>query len=355
MTGRVNLKALSKDDTFRFIREKGLPRYRAEQLLNWIYQRHATDIRQITEYSLELRNQLAAVAYISSLELVTRLVSNDGTEKFLFRLEDGETIESVLIPDEDRLTLCVSSQVGCAMGCRFCLTGSMGLIRNLDAGEIIDQVLSVNRLIGQISGKPGTSGKTEGGRRVSNIVLMGMGEPLANFDHVVDALWRITEFLGISKRRITLSTAGLVPKILMLAGKAPEINLAISLNATTDQVRNEIMPVNKKYPINVLLEACRTYPLGPRRMITFEYVLLGNLNDSPADARRLAGLVRGIRCKINLIPYNPHAAAAGLERPSEKRLLAFQDILVDHGLTALIRESRGQDILAACGQLKAAH
>ena len=219
MTGRVNLKALSKDAILRFIREKGLPSYRAEQLLNWIYQRHATDIRQITEYSLELRNQLAAVAYISSLDLVTRLISNDGTEKFLFRLEDGETIESVLIPDEDRLTLCISSQVGCAMGCRFCLTGSMGLIRNLDAGEIVDQVISVNRMIGRMSGQGGMSGKTEGGRRVSNIVLMGMGEPLANFDHVVDALWRITEFLGISKRRITLSTAGLVPKILMLPGK----------------------------------------------------------------------------------------------------------------------------------------
>lgn len=342
MTGRVNLKALSKDDTFRFIRERGLPRYRAEQLLNWIYQRYATDIRQITEYSLELRNELESAAYIGSLDLVTRLVSSDGTEKFLFRLEDGETIESVLIPDAERLTLCISSQVGCAMGCRFCLTGSMGLVRNLDAGEIVDQVLSVNRLIGP-------------GRRVSNIVLMGMGEPLANFDHVVDALWRITEFIGISKRRITLSTAGLVPKILLLPQKAPDVNLAISLNATTDHVRNEIMPVNKKYPIRVLLDACRNYPLGPRRMITFEYVLLGDLNDSPADARRLAGLVKGIRCKINLIPYNPHSAAAGLERPSEKRLLAFQKVLVDSGLTALIRESRGQDILAACGQLKAAH
>ncbi|MGC2061488.1 MAG: 23S rRNA (adenine(2503)-C(2))-methyltransferase RlmN [Thermodesulfovibrionales bacterium] len=350
MTGRVNLKALSKDDTFLFIRERGLPRYRAEQLLNWIYRRYATDIRQITEYSLELRNELGSVAYISSLDLVKRLVSNDGTEKFLFRLEDDETIESVLIPEEERLTLCISSQVGCAMGCKFCLTGSMGLVRNLDAGEIVDQVISVNRMLGS----SGMSGKPESGRKVSNIVLMGMGEPLANFDHVVDALWRITEFIGISKRRITLSTAGLVPKIPLLPEKAPDVNLAISLNATTDHVRNEIMPVNKKYPIRALLDACRKYPLGPRRMITFEYVLLGNLNDSPADARRLAGLVQGIRCKINLIPYNPHAAA-GLERPSEKRLLAFQKVLVDNNLTALIRESRGQDILAACGQLKAAH
>ncbi len=353
MTGRINLKALSKDDTFRFIREQGLPRYRAEQLLNWIYQRHATDLCQITEYSRELRAELASVAYIGSLGLVSRLVSNDGTEKFLFRLEDGETIESVLIPDDDRLTLCISSQVGCAMGCRFCLTGTMGLVRNLDAGEIVDQVLAVNSLIG-IPGTRGTAGKTASGRRVSNIVLMGMGEPLANFDNVVDALWRITDFVGISKRRITLSTAGLVPKILLLPGRAPDVNLAVSLNATTDPVRSGIMPVNKKYPIRVLLDACRRYPLGPRRMITFEYVLLGNLNDSPADARRLVGLVRGIRCKINLIPYNAHAAA-GLERPPEKRVLAFQKVLVDGGLTALIRESRGQDILAACGQLRAAH
>ena len=347
MTARVNLKTLSGDDTFRFIRERGLPRFRAEQLLNWIYQRYVTDIQQITEYSRDLRNDLSAIAYIGSSELVRRLTSKDGTEKFLFLLEDGETIESVLIPDEDRLTLCISSQVGCAMGCKFCLTGSMGLIRNLDAGEIVDQVLSVNRLIG-------IAGATGVGRRVSNIVLMGMGEPLANFDHVVDALHRITGLIGISKRRITLSTAGLVPKIGMLCQQAPEVNLAISLNATTDAVRNEIMPVNKKYPIKALLDACRKYPLSPRRMITVEYVLIGNLNDSLADARRLVNLLRGIRCKINLIPFNPHAAA-GMERPSEKRVLAFQEILTDHDLTALIRVSKGQDILAACGQLKAAH
>lgn len=344
MTGRVNLKALSKDGVFQFIRERGLPRYRAEQLLNWIYQRYATDLHEITEYSQHLRADLGAIAFIGSPELVSRLTSADGTEKFLFRLEDGETIESVLIPDAERLTLCISSQVGCAMGCSFCLTGSMGLVRNLSAGEIVDQVLAVNRLLGP----------TAAGRRVTNIVLMGMGEPLANFDQVVDALWRITELIGISKRKITLSTAGLVPRILQLPQKAPEVNLAISLNATTNPLRDEIMPVNKKYPLNVLLDTCRKYPLGPRRMITFEYVLLGNLNDSPADARRLPGLLRGIRSKINLIPYNPHGAAR-LERPSEQRVLAFQKILMDNGLTALIRESRGQDILAACGQLKASH
>jgi 23S rRNA (adenine2503-C2)-methyltransferase len=190
-------------------------------------------------------------------------------------------------------------------------------------------------------------------RKVTNVVLMGMGEPLANLDQVAEALWRITGLLGISKRRITLSTSGLVPGMDKLPAIAPDVNLAVSLNATTDHVRTQIMPVNKTYPIKTLLEACRRYPLGPSRRITMEYVLIRDLNDSPADARRLAGLLKGMRCKVNLIPLNPHPAT-GLERPSEERVLAFQKVLVNSRLTAIIRESRGKDILAACGQLTAA-
>ncbi|MDA8082145.1 MAG: 23S rRNA (adenine(2503)-C(2))-methyltransferase RlmN [Nitrospiraceae bacterium] len=343
MSGRVNLKALSREDLFRFILERGLPRFRAEQLLHWVYERYVADISGVTEFSKKLRDDLGAVAYLSCPEVAQRLTSRDGTEKFLFRLEDGETIESVLIPDDKRLTLCISSQAGCAMGCEFCLTGSHGLKRNLQAYEIVDQVLSVNRMIRM----------TEKGRGVTNIVLMGMGEPLANLDAVAEALRRITGLLGISKRRITLSTSGLAPKLAELASKAPDVNLAVSLNASTDEVRSRIMPVNRKYPLRTLLDACRKFPLGPMRRITFEYVLIGGLNDSESDARRLVGLVKGIRCKINLIPFNPHPGSA-FTRPSEERVLAFQKVLVKHDLAALIRESKGQDILAACGQLRAA-
>ncbi|MBS1126432.1 MAG: rRNA ((2503)-C(2))-methyltransferase RlmN [Nitrospirae bacterium] len=337
MSKKINLKSLSRDEIAGFMEGQGLPKYRAEQLLCWIYDRHATSLEEITEFSKGLRNRLGEIAYIGGLEIVRKERSSDGTEKFLFALEDGQTVESVLIPDKDRLTLCISSQVGCAMGCRFCLTGKLGMIRNLRAWEIVDQILSVNRLI-----MP---------KKVTNIVLMGMGEPLANFDEVVDALKRVISFIGISKRKITLSTAGLVPKIRELPAKAPDVNLAISLNATTDEVRDKIMPINKKYPIRSLIEACRRYPLKPMRRITFEYVLIGGVNDSPEDARRLVRLLRGIRCKINLIPINP-LEESDLQRPSKAGILVFQKILTDNNMTALIRESRGQDILAACGQLR---
>ena len=341
MAEKINLKALPKEDLVRFMEESGFPRYRAGQLLHWVYQKYASEISEITEFSKDLRDTLNKIAFISNLELVKRLKSSDGTEKFLFSLEDGQTIESVLIPDTERLTLCISSQVGCAMGCRFCLTGKLGLIRNLRSYEIIDQIIAVNRDRGP-------------SKRITNIVIMGMGEPLANFNEVVGALWKILEFTGISKRRITLSTAGLVPKIGLLAEEAPKINLAVSLNATTDASRDEIMPINKKYPIKSLLDACRRFPLSPGRRITFEYVLIDGVNDSLVDARRLVKLLRGIRCKINIIPLNPHPGS-DLKRPPDKRVMEFQKVLVNNNLTVLIRESKGQDILAACGQLKAGH
>ena len=340
MKNKINIKNLSKDEIGRFIKERGLPQYRAEQLFHWIYKKYVSSIDGITEFSKELREVLDKNAYISDLTLVHMKKSSDGTKKFLFSLEDGNTIESVLIPDEGRLTLCISSQVGCAMGCRFCLTGQGGFIRNLKAYEIVDQIISVNRLVRPES--------------ISNVVLMGMGEPLANFDEVVDALWRIVDFIGISKRRITLSTAGIVPKLRLFAEKAPEVNLAISLNATTDEERNELMPINKTYPLPVLLAACKKYPLRPGRKLTFEYVLIEGKNDSIEDAMRLVRLLKGIRCKVNLIPLNIHPGS-GLKKLSDEKILIFQNILLKNKMRALIRESKGQDILAACGQLRAGH
>ncbi len=335
---KTNLKALSKKELEAFIKELGLPAFRAKQIIRWIYEKYAQSIRDITELSKDLREKLSDKAYISNLELLGRQISKDGTEKFLFGLEDGESIETVLIPEEDRLTLCISSQVGCAMCCRFCLTGGMGLRRNLDAHEIVDQIISANRII-----KP---------RKITNIVLMGMGEPLANFDNVTDALWRITELMKISPKRITLSTSGIAPKILEFPKKAPMVNLAISLNATTDAVRDYIMPVNKTYPLKVLLEACRKFPLPARRRITFEYVMLKGINDTPEDAKRLVRLLKGIPAKVNLIPFNPYEGSE-FKRPDDESVLRFQNILMEGNITVLIRKSKGQDISAACGQLKA--
>ena len=341
---KTNLKALSKQEMETHLREYGLSAYRARQLIHWIYERQVRSIEEITEFSKELRERLSERAYLSNLALLARQTSGDGTEKFLFGLEDGESIESVLIPDEDRLTLCISSQVGCALCCRFCLTGTLGLRRNLKAFEIVDQIISVSRMI-----------KTQHpSGKITNIVFMGMGEPLANFDEVVEALWRITGFMKISPRRITLSTAGIVPKIMELPRKAPPVNLAVSLNAATDRVRDSLMPVNKTYPLRELMDACRRFPLQPRRRITFEYVLLKGVNDGLEDARRLVALLKGIPSKVNLIPFNP-SEGSEFQRPDEERVLEFQKILLKGNVTALIRKSKGQDILAACGQLKAGY
>jgi 23S rRNA (adenine2503-C2)-methyltransferase len=335
---KINLKALPKQGIESFIKESGLPAFRARQLIHWIYERYARSIQDITEFSKDLRDALSDKAYISNLVLLDRQISKDKTEKFLFELEDRETIESVLIPEEERLTLCISSQVGCALGCLFCLTGKLGLKRNLKAHEIADQIINASRLI-----LP---------RRITNVVFMGMGEPLLNFEDVVDALWRITGLMKISPRRVTLSTSGIAPKILELANRAPMVNLAISLNATTDKVRDYIMPVNKIYPLKKLLDACREFPIPPRRRITFEYVMLKGINDTPEDAKRLVNLLKGIPSKVNLIPFNPFEGC-GFKRPDDETVLRFQQILVDSNMTALIRKSKGQDILAACGQLKA--
>ncbi|HXX54370.1 MAG TPA: 23S rRNA (adenine(2503)-C(2))-methyltransferase RlmN [Thermodesulfovibrionales bacterium] len=353
---KTNLKALSKEELEAFVSTSGLPAFRANQLLHWIYDRRVSSVHDITEFSKGLRETLEEQTYISNLTLLEQRVSNDGTEKFLFGLEDGESIESVLIPDNHRLSLCISSQVGCAMRCTFCLTGKLCLKRQLRAFEIVDQIISVSRIIARSSRRrhPSHPGGEGTDLRITNIVLMGMGEPLANFDEVVDALWRITEYLRIPKRRITLSTAGIVPGIRKLPERAPRINLAISLNASTDAVRDRIMPVNLTYPITALLDACRKFPLQPGRRITFEYVLLKHVNDSLEDAKRLALLLRGISAKVNLIPFNPYDGS-GFQRPDDEKVVAFQEVLTSKNLAAFVRKSKGRDILAACGQLKAGY
>ena len=402
---KQNLKALNFDELERFVEGVGWPRYRADQILHWIYRQGVTQFEGMTDLSLPDRRSLEERAYIRQLKIMNAQTSTDGTLKFLLMLEDSNTIESVLIPDDPsstsssasgglggrsgrRLTLCISTQVGCTLDCSFCLTGRMGLRRNLTAHEIVDQVLSVQSYVGaradteeemssdlpagrQVPPHPALSAlgglaepdprfshveDREGGQRITNIVMMGMGEPLANFNQVVEAIHRISSPRGIGfpQRRITLSTAGLVPQIRTLGTLGLKINLAISLNATTDETRDLIMgTINRKYPIKELIRACREYPLPPRRRITFEYVLIKGVNDSILDAQRVVKLLKGIRCKVNLIPYNEHPGA-DFKRPTDQAVLQFQQVLVDTHLNAFIRKSKGQDILAACGQLATA-
>lgn len=335
----VDLMALSADEMAALTRTLGWPRYHTHQILRWIYQHRVTDLGAMTDLSKTARTQLSAQTCIGALAPTEVLTSEDGTRKFIFRLEDGKTIESVLIPDDDRLTLCLSTQVGCTLDCTFCLTGRMGLLRNLAPHEIAGQVLAVQRSL-----SPET--------RVTNLVLMGMGEPLANVDAVEEAVRRLTNQtwgVGFSPRRITLSTAGLSSRLKRVATMG--INLAVSLNATTNAQRNRLMPaVNKAYPLDTLMAACRTFPLKPHRRLTFEYVLLKDENDSPQDAARLVKLVRGLRCKINLIPFNEFPGGP-FRRPSDEAVLRFQAVVTRSGIDAFIRKSKGQDILGACGQL----
>ena len=337
---KTDLRNLSLAETETLVEGLGFEKYRGKQIFNWVYGKASESIDKMSDLSKEARSLLSQKAYISQLEEVKRQHSSDGTEKYLFALEDGHRIESVLIPEDGRLTLCISTQAGCGMGCSFCLTGKGGLVRNLNSSEIINQVLKVQ------------DGLPEGAR-LTNIVIMGMGEPLINYNNTIKAIEILTHPLGpaIGARRITLSTSGLIPQIKKLGQSGLNINLAISLNASTDEQRNLIMPVNKKYPIVRLLDACREYPLKRNRMLSFEYVLLDGINNSPEDAKRVAKLLKGIRCKINLIPFNEFPGSS-YKRPSEASVLQFQEILTEHHYSVFIRKSRGTDILAACGQLR---
>jgi 23S rRNA (adenine2503-C2)-methyltransferase len=338
----TNTLSLTLQELRNCLYESGFEKYRADQIFRWLYSHHARSFSEMTNIAKTDRERLASAFTIVPPRIDGTEVSYDGTRKFLFRLEDGHSVESVLIPDENRLTLCISSQVGCRQACGFCLTGSRGFSRDLRFFEITGQVMEIARLL-----------HGEGSGRITNIVFMGMGEPLANLEEVVKALTLITgdAGLGFSPRRVTVSTSGLVPEIERLGASGARVNLAVSLNAATDDVRTRIMPVNRRYPIRELLGACKRFPLEPRRRITFEYVLLRGVNDSEEDARMLARLLKGIRCKVNLIPFNPFSGS-GYERPEDAVIRRFQHILLDNRYTAPVRESRGRDISAACGQLR---
>ena len=343
---KLNLKGMPRKELVELLKAIGKERYRADQVVRWLYRHRVTAIDEMTNLSKACREHLDSLSYISRLECLKEQQATDGTRKFLFRLEDGETVETVLIPEKERLTLCLSTQVGCRMGCRFCLTGGSGFTRQLTAGEIIDQVIGV---VDRIAPQQAARGP------VNNIVLMGMGEPLDNLDEVVRALEILmyNDGLQFSSRRITLSTCGLVPQMAEL-GKRIEVSLAVSLNATTNELRSELMPVNRRYDLESLLGACRKFPLGGRRRITFEYILFAGLNDSLEDARRLVRLVSNIPCKINLIPFNEHPDLPQFKKPSPQRIEAFLNYLLDRHLTVMTRRSKGADIRAACGQLRSA-
>lgn len=341
---QTDIKELSKEQLATWLEAHGIRSFRTTQILRWLYIRQADTFDEMTDLSMEIRSLLNRHFTIDRLKIERIQTSRDGTRKYLFTLRDGHHIESVLIPEKSHHTLCISTQVGCAQGCAFCLTASGGFVRNLTSGEIVGQLRDIRK-------------NTETGsedKKITNIVLMGMGEPLANYDNVIDAVKIITNAdwgLKISSRRVTLSTAGLVPKIAALAHDA-DINLAISLNATDNRTRSRLMPINRRYPLEMLLDACRRYPLRRRQKITFEYILIKDVNDSAQDAERLVKLLRPIRSKVNLIPFNEHAAS-DFKRPEESRIQEFLQILVDHYLTAIIRKSKGEDISAACGQLRA--
>lgn len=334
----VDLKGLNLSETERWAANQGLPPYRGRQIRRWIFSRFAQSFEDMTDLPKELRRSLGRSIDLKCLQLHDVLVSQDGTKKFLFRLKDGHFIESVLIPEKDHLTLCISSQVGCAMGCRFCLTGTRGLVRNLNAGEIVDQVIQVRASLPEPT-------------KLTNIVLMGMGEPLANYANVLKALDNIIspDGMNFSHRKVTLSTSGLVPQMRQL-GKDITVNLAVSLNAADNLTRNCLMPINKKYPLEDLLEACSRFPLPNRRRITFEYVMIQGVNDSEQDARKLVKLLRGLRAKVNLIPLNKHERSQ-FQPSSPEQVELFRNLLTENHITAIVRKSKGPDIMAACGQL----
>jgi len=338
--GKPNIKDLSASEFAEYLAAAKQPAYRAKQIWQWLFREHATDFAAMTNLPAGLREQLDRCFSIGRLAILRRHESHDGTVKFLFGLADGKSIESVLIPEKNRLTLCISTQVGCAYGCAFCATGLLGFRRNLTCGEIVEQILEANRTLADE-------------RRITNVVLMGMGEPLANYaqtlralEIMIDAAWG----LEISPRKITVSSVGLVPQIQKLMEET-NITLAISLHAASEELRGRLMPVNRKYSLQQLIDCCRNLPLPRRKRITFEYVLLCGVNDSTADALALCRLLRGVPSKVNVIPFNPHPGSE-FHRPADDAVKRFQQVLFDHKIQVNVRRPRGDDIAAACGQLQ---
>jgi len=336
-----NLLGLDRQELEQLAVSLGTAAYRGRQLYHALYRRRATDLSTLTDLDRDFRGALAARFNIAYPRVQGEFTSKDGSARFLLCLQDNTSIETVYMPEEERVTLCLSSQAGCAVDCRFCFTALLGLQRNLSAGEILGQVLAVAK-----------AREIHPGMRL-NLVFMGMGEPLLNLAQVMKAVRILADpqGFGIPLRRITISTSGIVPRIAELARDPCRPKLAVSLNASTEQQRTELMPINRKYSLQELLRACRAYPLRPRELLTFEYVLLDGFNDSDADALRVGGLLRGIRAKVNLIPYNSGSELPYRPSPLE-RVLAFQQLLAESKIPAYIRISRGQDIGAACGQLR---
>jgi 23S rRNA (adenine2503-C2)-methyltransferase len=367
----AELLGLEKKELVALLAAWGQPPYRADQLFSAIYNQRLRDPEAISTFPRALRARLAAETRITWPVVEQEFLSRDGTRRYLLRLEDGETIETVLMPEEARDTICISTQAGCLLNCGFCLTALLGLKRNLTAGEIVGQALlsaECGMRNAELNDTPHSALHTphspptphsalriphSSGTPHYNLVFMGMGEPLLNYDATLKAvrLLAACQRLGITTRRMTLSTAGIVPKIEALGREPVRPKLAISLNATTDEIRTRLMPINEKWPIARLMEACRMFPLRPGERLTFEYVLLDGVNDTPADARRLVKLVGGLRAKVNLMGWNP-GPELPYRTPPEERVLAFQQVLADSRISAFIRKPRGRDISAACGQLK---
>ena len=333
-----NLLDFTLEEMEEFISFLGKEKFRARQIMKWLQQKGSASFADMTTLSHDFRDKLAEISRIQRPQIVKIQKSKDGTKKALLRLVDGLFIESVLIPGKSHWTICISTQAGCAMNCRFCLTARQGLKRNLQPSEIVGQLIALRQ-------------ETPEGPNINNIVMMGMGEPLANYKNTLKAINILTcDFgLGISNRKITISTCGLAPQIVQL-GKDICINLAVSLNAPDDVTRNKLMPVNKKYPLKVLLDACGQYPMPGRRLLTFEYILIDGVNSSMRDAEKLASLLKGQRCKLNLIVFN-EIPGSPFKSPPQKEVEAFQQMLIKKHYTTMIRASRGSDILAACGQL----
>jgi 23S rRNA (adenine2503-C2)-methyltransferase len=345
---RPDLVGLNRAELAALMAELGEPAFRARQLWHWIYYRGARDFSAMSNLAKDFRQRLADKFILGRPLVTTDLASIDGTRKWLLKFTDGQEVESVHIPEEDRGTLCVSSQVGCTLTCKFCHTGTQRLVRNLSAPEIVGQIMNARDRLGEWP-------SPKDGRQLSNIVMMGMGEPLYNFEEVAKALKIVMdgEGIAISKRRITLSTAGVVPMIER-CGRELGVNLAVSLHAVDDSLRDELVPINRKYPIAELMAALREYPgLSNARRITFEYVMLKGVNDSPAEARALVRLLKGIPAKVNLIPFNAWPGAP-FDRSSPQAIADFSDIVFNAGYSSPVRQPRGEDIMAACGQLKSA-
>jgi len=343
----VNLLDFDTEGLTTWLAQQDEKPFRARQLLRWIHQRGESDFNAMTDVAKSLREKLTSTATVSPAPTISDRLSDDGTRKFLFDVGNGNAVETVFIPEDDRGTLCVSSQAGCALECAFCSTGRQGFNRNLSTAEIIGQLWQASRTLEQ-----DLQSARRGERIISNVVLMGMGEPLANFDNLLPALRLMLDdnAYGLSRRRVTVSTSGIVPAMDRLAAACP-VALAVSLHAATDGLRDKLVPINRKYPLAELMAACQRYLVhAPRDFITFEYVMLDGLNDSDADARALVHLVRDVPCKFNLIPFNPFPAS-GFHRSPTERVRRFAAILINAGIVATTRKTRGDDIDAACGQL----